>query len=374
MIMTLDSWNDWKTHYQNVLALPDWQVRRARLEVLDQALVDALWQEGRLLARPKVVVEFEEGAPYGHSRAGARAENPGIIRLRSDQFGRVASGTGCAATGPRDPASDISHRWAVLFHEAAHFTFDQLSARDLTSALPPLVPSALAKGLGDHLWAPFLNNPERVRLNETFADVWSSATLLGWGGLAAEEEVERLRATRGAGREVSEQNWRNGQPELAHGGVHVGDQAIERVARAPAWDQLAGRQFLERSLAHALGGTLDRWRTQGDQALAAIEESWIHMDTGRLRVATVHARQHHDPALLDRWIEAHPDHPLIHLAQELRWTAPLPSSSDTAAWGARWGALRPSDLDVVSQSLVDLTGELKALCAQSSVRRRPRLS
>jgi hypothetical protein len=367
-------WIHWQNAYQETLALPDAQVRRARLEALDQALIDSLYERGFLRARPRIVVSFEEGSPQGETHNGAKGENPGIIRMRGDSLGRINSGTGCAAQGASDPEGDLVHRWAVLFHEAAHFTFDQLSADEVAQAIPASVSPVLREGLRENLWAPFLNNPERHRLNETFADAWSSAWLIAWVGEPARAEVERLRDVRLQGRQIADEHWHAGEKALAHGRVHVGDQSLDRILNAPGWEHIQGEAFVDRVLAHVVGGTFERWHAQGPQALAAIEDSWVHVDIGRLRRASVHARHHHDASLLNDWIEHHPAHPLTQLAAAMRWTTPKPLLPG-APWAQEWeNRLTAEILAPIGDALTAVSPALEKACGIAPPARRLRMS
>lgn len=369
--MPLPSAPQLQTQYREVMDLPDWQVRRARLEALDQEVIDHLWQGGLLKARPTVKVYFEEGTPQGHPRDGARAESPGLIAMRSDSVGRVADGHGCAATGPTDPAEDVVHRWAVLLHEAAHFTFDQLPATAFKKALSAtdLSPRTM-DGMAQHLWAPFLNSPERKRLNETFADAYSSAFLLAWAGDLARAEVDRLIATRQLGRESAERRWLHDQPDEAFQRLHVGDHALRQIA-ASSWDSLRGATFVQDVLNQAVQGTAERWRAQPEFGVAAIEDSWLHLDLSRARMAALHAKRHHDPRLLDQWIQAHSDHPVIAVAQRLRWNAPEQLSPQTSAWMNRWEPEILPHLDEIAQAWEEVRPTLQAdLSAPPRLRRR----
>jgi hypothetical protein len=362
--------------YRDVLALPDEEVRRVRLQGLEQALVDHLFDKGYLLARPTVQVVFGPGTPQGHPQAGARPEAPGQVVMVSDPAGRVASPTGCLPdTGTPDTLeARLIHRWTALFHELGHFTFDQLPARTLTAPLQGHLSPAGVQGIHEYVWAPFLANLERHRLNETFADVWAGAALLAWLGDSARPELEALRDTRRRARLASQQAWQAGDVAGAQGWVHLTDRALDRLLKDHSPPASSPVDFLAKVVAHAVQGTVERWRSQPDQACHDLGDSWCNpTQQERLHTALLHARQHHDSGLVETWLKDHPDHPWMRLTQQRRWTTPARVST-TAAWRESWIEASRPGLEAIHAAWIqaDLAGitPRQAALSTSSVRRR----
>ena len=321
---------DWLTLYRLTMDLPDAQVRRARLESLDQAFVDAFWQKGLLLARPRVVVRFEDGSPQGHVRAGAGGHQPGIVVMRGGDRGQVNDAMGQPSKLGGDDA--VIHRWSVLLHEAAHFSFEQLPAHRLTDALPAEW-EALASPLAEYVWAPFLSNLERTRLNEAFADGYSSALLMGWtnGDERVAAELTALADLRHRGQVShdaarSELPWRHGPSQVLH-----------RVLAAPAWDQcMEPALLLRRALVHSVGGVVDRWQERGLTSVEDLGHAWCSVQLERVCEAFLHARRHHDTGLVERWMKEHPTHPIMQVAQSMRWRAPVSEHASALPWHKAW--------------------------------------
>lgn len=354
---------DWLIAYRLAMDLPDEQVRRARLEGLDQALVDGFWDQGFLLACPRVDVRFEDGSPQGHIRAGARAERPGLLIMRSDSRGRVR-GAASHISSPEGDAAVI-HRWSVLLHEAVHFSFEQLPSACLVEAMPSGWEDLQAP-LAQHLWAPFLSNLERTRLNESVADGCSSALLLGWASAlpGVKDELDLLASLRQEGhaqhlRSGSSTPWRHGPAAT-----------IRRVLADPIWGPGMRPDVLWRQgLRHSVGGVVDRW-SEEPASLSRVEASWFSIQLERVCEAFLHARRHHDTGMVERWLTDHPDHPFMKVAQALRWQAPVSEHAPVRPWHEAWEQAVVPLLPVINQAWDQVGSSLREHWAPPS---RPRL-
>lgn len=340
--------------YAQAVLLPEDAARAQRFQAMEQAWVNALYEAGYALACPDLIVRFTDRSPQGIPLAGASPASPGKIFMNSDPSGRIPSTTGCAppplATENRPWKELVHHRWTALLHELGHFTFDQVPAVALTRPLEGLLDPRGVAGIREHVWAPFLDNLERRRLNETFADVWAGAVLLKTWGDEVRPGLDALRRTRQEAREASEQAWARGDVEASQTWVHLSDRALGRLLACPTPPPDHPEAFARWVIDHAVKGTWDRWQDQRAKATTDLEAAWTAPEQlFRLQAAVKHGHHHRDSALVDAWMQDHPTHPWMRLAHRMRGHAHA-AMSDEHAWHQAWDTHGQAGLvDVLAQ-------------------------
>lgn len=301
--------------------------QRAKVEALDQAMIQLLADQGHLPGVPKV--KSKAVHQVSRARVSSALRIASAISISHDDTGRVRPlvPTEGPSTWQDRPSLDSWSHWGTLLHEAAHCTFAKLPRPFQTDRLDP----TLVEDLNAFLLGPMADGRAFLHkvLNESFADVYSTMLLdtLAGGDRGMRQEVGNLRHVR---QFMREQDF---DPSLARRELVVSSPHQTDLALALAWDD---RQAWKGQPAPVLLASAQRYASEGlltlmqpgrvfkdgtaldDRMIGYLEREFAKFLTdGPLVSMVAHEVITPHRSRMGAWRDAYPDHPALTLMDTL---------------------------------------------------------